>query len=123
MSTKKKTEPKKTARQRVLDTLTMEDIVTVAHKHGARVEFEPSEPAQPCEPFAMLHVDGKPSPTVRHTDPDAASAEAQRLCLKEQRSVFVLVPVCRIDPLPQRLRFVHVNGISDMFRSNGEVKP
>lgn len=48
--------------------------------------------------YYMLYVDGKKAPTVKHTDLDAARAEAERICNKENRPVDLLVAVATCNP-------------------------
>lgn len=100
---------KKPTKKNPLENMTVDEVFGHLAKMGIRC-IPKLVPKQEFEPFAMLHVEGKDAPTVRHASVAAAYAEAKRLALKEQANVFILESIGCIHPLPQEIEFAEPKG-------------
>jgi len=69
------------------------------------------EETQTLAPSYMVHVAGKPAPTVIHLDLQEAVAEATRLARKEQREVAVLQIIAVATPHEQPVEWTFADNV------------
>jgi Flp pilus assembly protein TadD len=69
------------------------------------------EEKETLAPSYMVHVAGKPAPTVYHLDLQEAVAEATRLARKEQREVAVLQTIAVATPQEQPVEWAFADNV------------
>ena len=69
------------------------------------------EETQTLAPSYMVHVAGKPAPTVYHFDLQEAVAEATRLARKEQREVAILQTIAVATPQEQPVEWTFADNV------------
>ena len=69
------------------------------------------EEKETLAPSYMVHVAGKPAPTVYHFDLQEAVAEATRLARKEQREVAVLQTIAVATPQEQPVEWAFADNV------------
>ncbi len=69
------------------------------------------EEKETLAPSYMVHVAGKPAPTVHHFDLQEAVAEATRLARKEQREVAILQTIAVATPQRQPVEWTFADNV------------